>query len=550
LSGAGRALLVSVALVAALAGCGARRATGGGSAGLSTTKAAPGAPAGESVAAWRSSLDLEERLRAEEEALDRPQKSFRPESPLSKRPHIKSDPREGRGLMVLADGDLREWTAAGARWIEGARPIASAKRWKGKDDLDARLAIASYPSGLSLAVVVKDDRHLPARHVSTIGRWDHLEIELWPAGLSAKGDAVERGLGLHLRLGTEKRLVEVLRPAEAWRESAISSGGKAVPGGYQVEARIPLAALAPLPLPSVDSVHYRVVVHDADETSAEEPAEGATAAGEAAGGGGGGGSSAAEATLLLEGDARLDPPMEVPEAVRRRASVRACLAAEPRGLFGYENGWHCVVPYLARVFVEDDAEAAGTVRFAHSRVPEAPTLVWIRERVLFVNLQARDAEAQRGIAALLDKHDNLLSVIRLGVVNALDPGSPITKDSGAEVVKLPDGGWAVAVVHAYGTPVVAQGQRCTGASRVYLSILALRGCLTSTPQNPAPEPESPPALEEIFRTLLEDCRAAVSNDWSLSKDRKTISVRSSLDPTRAPSTYVYQAGRYLPPEGE
>jgi hypothetical protein len=74
--------------------------------------------------------------------------------------------------------------------------------------------------------------------------------------------------------------------------------------------------------------------------------------------------------------------------------------------------------------------------------------------------------------------------------------------------------------------------------------VALRGCLVSTPFAPAPAPPSPPFLEEIFRATLEDCESSLANDWSLSKDRKTIKVHSSLHPSRRGVTCVWRDGRY------
>jgi hypothetical protein len=449
------------------------------------------------------------------------QLGFAPPADRARRPRFRADQQDERGLQVLPDGKLREWEAAGTTWIEIPPPAKRPASWTGADDLQAQLALASYRNGLSLAIRVKDDVHLGARSASALRRSDHVEVSLWPGRRpSSTTRPADRALGLRFRLGTVKQLVEILRPAdEPWREAALASFGAAVPGGYQIEARLPLPLLTPLPSGSVDTVHYRVAVFDTDARE-----------------------TAAEAKLVVEGSARLDPPLLVPEAVQKRASLRACMAAEPDALWGYENGWRCSIPYAPETLPEDDGAPPSTVRLGHSLLTAPPTLTWIRERVIFVNL----AGVQRGVAALYDKKSTLLSLMRLGVFGAFDPGNAQAKDSDVEPIKLPDETWAVAVTHAYPARARQAGGRCAAGHVIYLSIIALRGCLVSTPFAPAPEPEKPPYLEEIFRATLEDCEESVANDWTLSKDRKTIRVHSSLYPSRGKTTYTFKDGRYLP----
>lgn len=453
---------------------------------------------------------------------------------------------------MLPDGDLREWEAAKVPFVEAQR-LASARRWSGANDLSARVAFASYGGGLSLALAVADDSARAAKVAAGLERSDHVLVELWPgvrpptrsAALPSIGRAArdpaptptaalrDRALGIRFRLGTLRQLVVIEKPAdESWREAALSAFGaatgvtaaKAVPG-YQLEARLPLSVLTPLPAPRIETLHYRITFFDADQGDAE--------------------AEAAEPTARAEGSLRLDPVLEVPEAVQRRPSVRVCMASEPDALWGFEGGWRCSLPYVDEELVEDDGngEKSSALRLGHSILPTPPTLVWLRERVIFVNL----AGVQRGLAALLDKKETILSVMRLGVVGALDPGSTWARDSDAEPLKLPDGSWAVAVTHAEpARSALVAGGRCAAGHRVYLSILALRGCLTSTPHQPAPEPDPkhPPYLEEIFRLLLEDCEATSANDWTLSKDRSKITVHSSLYPARPPVVYRYEGGRY------
>jgi hypothetical protein len=439
----------------------------------------------------------------------------------ARRPRFRQNHEES-GLKVLPDGDLREWeTAAGVQWIEMTPPRKAASSWSGPSDLQAKLALASYGGGVSMAVAVQDDVHQKARFAAAIPRADHVEVELWPGRRPEAGSRAlrDRALGLHFRMGSVRQLVEVLRPKETWREAALSAAGAVVPGGYQVEARLPLSVLTPLPGAKIDRIFYRVTVYDADDAE-----------------------SLAEPTLAAEGESHLDPPLEVPEAVQRRASVRVCMAAEPEALWGHENGWRCSIPFERQGLGEDDAESSAAIRLGHSLLVAPPTLVWIRERLVFVNL----AGVERGIVGLLDKRDTLLSVMRLGVIGAFDPGNTQAKDSDAEPMKLPDGTWAVAVTHSYPDRAMVEGGRCSAGHRIYLSILALRGCLVSTPFEPAPEPDKPPYLEEVFRLLLEDCGGTLANDWTLSKDRQTIAVHSSLHPSRTPQRYVYGEGRYRP----
>jgi hypothetical protein len=166
---------------------------------------------------------------------------------------------------------------------------------------------------------------------------------------------------------------------------------------------------------------------------------------------------------------------------------------------------------------------------------------------MFINLLG----LERGVAALLDKHETILSIASpLGVVGAQSPGNARTKHSDAEPLVLPDGTYAAAVTHAFLAQPGALGGRCAGGHKVYLSIFALRGALKSTPHERAPEPETPPYLEEVFRTLLEDCTRSTANDWSLSRDRKTIKVHSSLYPSRPPIVWIFRDGRYQPAESE
>jgi hypothetical protein len=422
------------------------------------------------------------------------------------RPRFRPQRESPKSLRAMPDGDLGEWRKL-ATWITG-RPVA------GNAD-SGKLALASYGSGLSLAAIITDNRHVGAKAVSALSQSDHLELELWPgekAGLAA----------VHVRVGTVRQLVDVLKPSgEPWRVRAISSAG--VPkagGGYVVEARLPLSVLTPLPTPKIKTLRYRVTVFDADGDSGARAAPG----------------------IRFEGRVTLDPPLMVPEAVQKRGSIRVCMATQRDSLWTYLHGWRCGVPHRPESFQTDDAaKEVAPMLLGHARVPEAAKIVWIRERLMFVNILG----LERGVGALLDKRDTILSVVPLGVVGAFDPGNPRTHDSGAEGLELPDGTYAVAVTHTFPARLGPLGGRCRGGNRIYLSILALRGCLKSTPHKPAPDPPFTPFIEEVFRTLLEGCQGLEANDWRLSRDRRTITVHSSVHPNRPVQRWVFNDGQYV-----
>ena len=428
-----------------------------------------------------------------------------------RRPRIK--PPKNQGLRALPDGELREWQEFSG-WLTNAAQVKGA-RWTGKDDLDARLGLASYPGGLSLAIKVTDDVHRKARFAAALGRSDHVEVELTPLGTRKPGKLASGQVGVRLRFGTKRQLVEMLR-GDQRRVKLIAATGVAEKGGYRMETKLPLSTLTPLPAPSIHRIRYRVTVHDSDA-----------------------GGEAALPTLRFAGELKLDPPMQVPEAVQKRASVRICQAVMDDALWGYWYGWRCAVPY--RRGLRMDHAATGEVALAYARVADSPKAIWIHERVMFVNIPGRNV----GLAALLDRHDTITSVMQMGVVGAEDPGNPLNRESGAEVLKLPDGTWAMAVVHSHQADVGLGGE-CANGHQVHMSVLALRGALTSTPHKPAPEPESPPYLEEILKVQLEDCEGRVANDWKVSKDRRTIRVHSSLFPIRPATAYVFRKGRYVP----
>ncbi|MCA9665527.1 MAG: hypothetical protein KC503_08060 [Myxococcales bacterium] len=447
--------------------------------------------------------------------LEKVRRGLRPDPKWAARPRIKADDRSG--LRALPDGKLEEW--ADAKWIAPTT---------GGDAASAKLAFASYPGGLSLAIVVRDAHHHAAAAASALDKSDHVKLELWPLAsgprLKPEDATAKAALGVTLRLGTRNQLIAFDRPREAWREKAASATGVPQPGGggYQIEARLPLKTLTPLRGATVAKLRYRVTVFDADKKG-----------------------GAAVARQRFEGVAELKVPMHVPEAVQKRPSARVCMASEASALWGFRNAWRCVVPHGRRDVGADDRQAP-SIAFAWGRYPKPPRLQWLREKLIFINMLGLG----HGHAALLSKDEKILSLLRLGIVGNEDPGNARAHESGAEPIKLPDGTWAVVVVHAEPAKTGPMGARCAAGHRVYTSIIAARGAPESTPHKPAPEPATPPQLEEVFRVLLEDCSGRRAFDFDLSKDRRVVRVRNSLFPARDVSTFVYRDGFYRRLRGE
>ncbi|PID39274.1 MAG: hypothetical protein CSB49_01785 [Proteobacteria bacterium] len=450
---------------------------------------------------------------------------------LGRRPRFSRRPK-APGLRCVPDGILGEWRAVkGLRWHE-AKPITGAKNYSGAQDQSAKIALVSYGGGISLVITATDDVHLPAKAAGAFGYADAVELELWP--LPPKGDPPPT-VGLRLWLGSYKQLARFDRPKESWRDNAAQAFGGEIAGGWQIEARLSLGLLTPLPAPKVERLRFRMTVHDRDSKN-----------------------DRARPTLRAEGTIRLDPTLDVPEAVQRRGSVRLCMADLPdRALWGFRRGWRCSIPYRRHRQPESDTEPTSGPRFSHARLPKPPMMRFLRERLLLLNYP----ELRRGVAGLIDMDKDLVSMLRLGIVGAQDPGNPRTRTSDAEPLRLPDGTWAVAVTHAYplrdaeqrkGAEVPTFGMRCAGGHRVYLSIIALRGAPHVTPHQHVPKPDPPPQLAEALRVLLEDCERSRAYDWSISRDRKRVTLRDSIFPQRTPRIWRYDkaSGTYRLDEGE
>ena len=123
--------------------------------------------------------------------------------------------------------------------------------------------------------------------------------------MPADGPLIKATVGVRLRLGTRRRLVEFSRLVEAWRNKATGVEAIDIPGGYRVEARLPLSILTPLLAPKVGKIRYRVTVFDAHS-----------------------GDARSQAVLRFEGVATLNAPMSVSLRNALSASVDQSLQAK------------------------------------------------------------------------------------------------------------------------------------------------------------------------------------------------------------------------------
>lgn len=445
----------------------------------------------------------------------RPRRGEQPAPELARRPRFRP-PKEGAeaGFRCLPDGDLTEW--AKRSWTQ-IPPIDATQKGSHHADLSARFALGSYGSGVSLAIDVTDDVHKPAATIAALATADAVELSVWPQSSAAPpGKAAHPALGVHLRLGTLRRLVAVEGSGQRWRADTISGNGVARAGGYHLELRLPLKVLTPLGAPVVDRLRLEITVRDRDEQGSAQP------------------------KARWKGTLDLDPPLQVPEAVQRRISVRVCMAAQPDALWGYHNGWRCSLAAPRVGWSTDDRHKRPAWRLKHARMPEPPRLTYLRERVVLLNFPG----LRRGVAALVDRRETILSLLPLGVVGEHQPGSALARESDARALRLPDGTWAVAVTHAHpaSEDALDRGGRCNPGHLVLGSVIAVRGAPHVTPHQHVPDPKTPPRLEEVFRIVLDDCDAARSFDWHIAKDARRVTVRDRLSPLRPPALFIYHRG--------
>ena len=420
----------------------------------------------------------------------------------------------GSGAPCVPDGVLGEWAGLEARWSPLSGPTAPVDaRGAGKSSVD-RIGFAGSRRGLCVALELpRPDGHAGAGAAFAGGT---ILLELWPeaAGGARQATSPDGPVGVALRLGPGTQ-VAFVRPRHRWRVAETQGVVRLEADAVRAEVRLSLAALSPLPAAEVASLRYRVTVSDASPGS--------------------------EPSVRGEGRVALARPLGIPQWVRAMPALRACMAGLAEALIGYAKGWRCAVPTAVPAGEGGDAAAWRGERLSYARPLDAPQLVWLPERLVVVKF----LRAGRGLLALLDKQDRVLSVLPLGAPGAAVEEHPKSARSGAEAFRLPDGAWAVSLRHAYRVDELAGGQ-CAGRFRTELSIVALRQAPDATPQNPRRKDAPVPFLEEVFRTTLSDCRSPTSREFGMSSDRRELWVKSSLEPLAPGRRYVYRRGGYRP----
>lgn len=162
---------------------------------------------------------------------------------------------------VLTPGNL-EGTLGGDRVVLGAR------EWRGPDDLSARFWVAYQPDLLAVTVVVRDDRversFFAGGHQS-----DGVEVYLDLRPPAAQGHPYwgEGVVGLCFQPPVDERdeaSWSSLEPLPAgWKPQMIR--GTLRPDGYEITARLPLAALWPQRAARPATVGFDLAVNDADD---------------------------------------------------------------------------------------------------------------------------------------------------------------------------------------------------------------------------------------------------------------------------------------------
>jgi hypothetical protein len=227
------------------------------------------------------------------------------------------------------------------------------------------------------------------------------------------------------------------------------------------------------------------------------------------------------------------PALEVPLPVQQRVSARICHGAFDNAFWSYDNGWRCSLAEEKTTIAGDDT-ASRLPFLAHIRIPEPPRIPTIAERLVVFNFLG----GFRGGLALVDPKEKIYSILHLGVVGRSDPGNARVKLAEVKPFKLPDGDWAVRLVHSYFPPRVA----CASAPETFLSIVALRDTTIGKPIART----SQPYLEEIFRHPLNSCNTLDAWDWQLRSAGKRIDMRSLLKPSTGNRRFDYDKGRYRP----
>jgi hypothetical protein len=383
-----------------------------------------------------------------------------------------------------------------------------------------------------MVVEVDDRTPAAASVVEQLRLRDHVMVEL-ELGRVSSAPAQVRRVGssawpIRFRLGSARKLVNFDVPNERWRDALVSSMGVRLPGGYRIEARIPLATLTPFRSERIDQLRYRIAVYDQS----------------------GDGSAPPRLAHLGLGELVLDPPLILPPPVRERIGPRACLALFPHASWGFRGDWACVVPVSVAAISVDDGVPPEGQELAVVRQAEAPVIGAIRERLVFLNVHPE----RGGGVVLIGRSGQLLSALDFGVIGASDPGNSRLSHAEAEKVRLPSGDWGVVLTHAYPNRGLWPSSTCTGQWQVFRSIVAIQNgtwvAVEGTGEREAngavaaPRPGGAPRLVEVFRALVDDCAGLVQYELELSRDRSTILVRDNVFPSRLPRRYEFRDGWY------
>lgn len=406
------------------------------------------------------------------------------------------NPPSNPGLRCNTDGKLDEWQSAKWLPLSGGSERPDAGRW----------AYASYGRGLCVVVFVRDSSPKPATVVAALPKSDYVEVSVQISGGVRKAP-------LRLQVGSERKLVNFVASQDRWRESLVSANGVAAEGGYVVEVRLPLSALTPVRSQTIERATLSVSLFDGDTTRARSKKVAAQSV-----------------------EANFSPVLEVPLRIQQRVSSRICHGGFNNAVWSYDNGWRCSLVNPPTTIVEDDMQQ-GSLSLAHIRVPEAPKIPLIAQRLVAFNFLG----GGRGGLALVDPKETIYSIVHLGVVGRSDPGNERVKTAEARPFKLPDGDWAVEVVHSF----LPGTQGCSSAPETFLSIVALRRTTVGEPAA-----ATPPYLEEIFRHPLNSCNTLDAWGWQIFPGDRRIQMNSILKPSARKRLFGYKEGRYRPVNGD
>ena len=131
-------------------------------------------------------------------------------------------------------------------------------------DLDAQFRIAWDPSGLLLWIAVQDDE--PIEHPELNEPWPRDSVDLVVAGATDRGFQLVISPGADPDFASARHALHDMRP-EAARPAALRAEWKSrvVPGGYEVEVRLPWSNLGALGPKDVGEIRLRMSVDDEDK---------------------------------------------------------------------------------------------------------------------------------------------------------------------------------------------------------------------------------------------------------------------------------------------